>query len=162
LRQLFEPSVSEVVLAPWNGGWNLCNTHRVNEPVQVVDLTPGGVTRVLVTDDHAPYRHSIASLLSLYDEFDVVGEAASVEEALEQVIEHRVDLVLLDVHMPGTDGVTGAHLMLDADPEVHIMLCSTSDRDAIGTLPESTRAVFVSKADLDPEVVLGWRRSWNH
>jgi DNA-binding NarL/FixJ family response regulator len=63
------------------------------------------VTRVLVTDDHAPYRKSIAALLSLYDEFEVVGEAESVDDALQQVrqqdAEQVIDLVLMDGHRRG-------------------------------------------------------------
>ncbi len=113
-----------------------------------------------MVDDHAQYRHAIIALLSLFDELDVVAEADSVADACSVLSEHEIDVVLLDVHMPGTDGITGAIEMLDRFPSVHIMLCSTADRRDLRSFQTSDRLTFVSKADLDPDRLIQWCRSW--
>jgi DNA-binding NarL/FixJ family response regulator len=118
--------------------------------------------RVLVTDDHPDYRRAMGTLLSLFDEIEVVGVAESVNETLELLEDEVIDLVLMDVNMPDVDGVTGASMLLAAHPEAHVMLCSTSDRDQLPSFVESERLQFTSKADFDPDQLLQWCRSWHH
>ena len=59
-------------------------------------------TRVLIVDDHAMFRAGVRSELGT--SVDVVGEAADVDEAVAAVAQHRPDVVLLDVHLPGGGG----------------------------------------------------------
>jgi DNA-binding NarL/FixJ family response regulator len=63
------------------------------------------VIRVVVVDDEALVRAGIIMLVNVEQDIAVVGEAANGEEALTQVRTQRPDVVLMDVHMPGTDGV---------------------------------------------------------
>jgi DNA-binding NarL/FixJ family response regulator len=116
--------------------------------------------RVLVVDDHAQYRHAITGLLSLFDELDVVAEAETVADALIALSNNEIDVVLLDVHMPVTDGITGARVMLDRYPNLRVMLCSTADRAELRAFETNDRLVFVSKADLEPDHLIRWCRSW--
>ena len=67
---------------------------------------PGEKIRVAVCDDHELFRRGVAEMLSFAEDVEVVGEAATHEEAVAVVFERRPDVVLLDLEMPG--GVMGA------------------------------------------------------
>ncbi len=67
--------------------------------------------RVLIVDDEAPARERLRSLLSELNEADVIGEAVTGEQALQRTIELGPDVVLLDVRMPGIDGIEAARHM---------------------------------------------------
>jgi two-component system, LytTR family, response regulator AlgR len=73
--------------------------------------------RVLIVDDEAPARERLRSLLAEIDETDVIGEAATGEQALQRTAELAPDIVLLDVRMPGIDGIEAArHMNLLTQP----------------------------------------------
>lgn len=76
--------------------------------------------RVLIVDDEAPARERLRSLLAELDEADVIGEAVTGEQALQRTIELAPDVVLLDVRMPGIDGIEAARHMnvLEKPPAV--------------------------------------------
>jgi two-component system, LytTR family, response regulator AlgR len=76
--------------------------------------------RVLIVDDEAPARERLRSLLAEIDETDVIGEAATGEQALQRTVELAPDIVLLDVRMPGIDGIEAARHMnlLEQPPAV--------------------------------------------
>jgi two-component system response regulator AlgR len=76
--------------------------------------------RVLIVDDEAPARERLRSLLAELDEADVVGEAVTGEQALQRTVELVPDVVLLDVRMPGIDGIEAARHMnvLEQPPAV--------------------------------------------
>jgi two-component system, LytTR family, response regulator AlgR len=67
--------------------------------------------RVLIVDDEAPARERLRSLLVELDRVDVIGEAVTGEEAVQRVVELAPDVVLLDVRMPGIDGIEAAKHM---------------------------------------------------
>jgi two-component system, LytTR family, response regulator AlgR len=76
--------------------------------------------RILIVDDEAPARERLRSLLAELDEADVIGEAFTGEQALQRTIELAPDVVLLDVRMPGIDGIEAARHMnlLDQPPAI--------------------------------------------
>lgn len=63
---------------------------------------------ILVVDDHSLVREGIISMLSIYDDFEIVGDAESGEEALERIASLSPDVVLLDINMPGMNGIETA------------------------------------------------------
>ena len=64
--------------------------------------------RLLIADDQALVRGALAALLALEPDLDVVAEVGSGDAVLEAVREHRPDVALLDVEMPGLDGISAA------------------------------------------------------
>ena len=65
----------------------------------------GVPVRVLIVDDQPPFREASRMVVQFTDGFEVAGEAANGEEAIAMVGELRPDLVLMDVQMPGIDGI---------------------------------------------------------
>jgi two-component system, NarL family, response regulator LiaR len=78
--------------------------------------------RVLIVDDHALVREGIASLLAACDDIEVVGSAERAVDALEQVGELGVDVVLMDLAMPDVDGVTATARLRQQHPDVQVVV----------------------------------------
>ena len=83
--------------------------------------------RLLLVDDHALFREGLISLLSYQDEFVVVGEAEDAESALSQARARAPDIVLMDVELPGEDGVTATRRLKLALPGVTVVMLTVHD-----------------------------------
>src|SRR5213082_343447 len=81
--------------------------------------------RILLVDDH-PLTRSALSALLLQHGFDVVGEAAEGKEAIAKAGALRPDLILLDLSMPGVDGLTALPLLREAAPECEVVVLTAS------------------------------------
>ena len=104
--------------------------------------------RILLVDDHREFRASATALLTV-EGFRVVASAASGEEALAVIDELELDLVLLDLYLPGLDGVEVAQLLAQREQPPPVILIS-SQVDA-ATEPRVAAAPvlgFLAKADL--------------
>ncbi|MDQ1616662.1 MAG: hypothetical protein QOJ60_2601 [Actinomycetota bacterium] len=89
------------------------------------------MTRILLADDQALVRAGFRALLSAEPDIDVVGEAADGAAALELAREHRPDVVLMDIRMPGTDGLEATRRIV-ADPDLggtRVIILTTFDLD---------------------------------
>ncbi len=85
-----------------------------------------GPLRVVVVDDHEVVRCGLAALFR-ESEVEVVGEAANGEEAVEAVLQHRPDVVLLDIRMPVCDGLTAIEKIRERLPDARIVVFSAYD-----------------------------------
>jgi DNA-binding NarL/FixJ family response regulator len=93
---------------------------------------PGGTgpVRVLVADDHPVVRAGLAAMLSAEPGLDVVGEAASGEEAVLLAARHRPAVVLTDLRMPGSGGLAAIRRITAELPGVRVIVLTTYDSDA--------------------------------
>ena len=89
-------------------------------------MTP---VRVLVVDDHPVVRAGLAGLLAIESDLVVVGEAADGVEALRLVHETGPDVVLMDLRMPGLDGVAATERLRREHPEVRVLVLTTYESD---------------------------------
>ena len=114
---------------------------------------------VLIVDDHAIVRRGLASLLATTEDLVVVGEAADGSEAIRLVDELAPDVVLMDLSMPGADGVQATATLTTAHPELHVVvLTSYSDQRWILDALEAGAEGYLLK-DSEPEVILAGIRT---
>lgn len=83
--------------------------------------------RTLVVDDHTLFRRGLISLLSRDPDILVVGDAADANQALRKVLELQPDLILLDNHMPGVNGVDALPGLQEAAPAAKILMLTVSE-----------------------------------
>ncbi len=86
-------------------------------------------TKVLLVDDHALFRKGMTAMFACRPSFEVVGEASDGFEALEKARRLRPDLILMDVHMPGCNGMQATKLIKREMPEVKVVMLTVSDED---------------------------------
>ncbi len=127
--------------------------------------------RVMVVDDHAIVRAGIKALLDLQDDIDVVAEAGSGMDCLALADETRPDVVLMDLKMPGIDGIEATRLVKERHPMVKVVLLTNYDEEEYvlesikadadgyvlkdvnkGDLPLIIRGVLKDRAFIDPGV----------
>ena len=110
--------------------------------------------RVLVVDDHAVVRAGIRRVLDAEEDIETVGEAPNAERAVFEALESKPDVVLLDVVMPGRSGIDGLPALLQAVPDVRVLMLSMQDdpryvREAF----EAGASGYVLKEAADTDVV---------
>lgn len=112
------------------------------------------MTSILIVDDHPIVRQGLRSLLSNYPEFDVVGEAASEQEALASYRSLRPDVVLVDIRLGAGSGLDLLDEMLDEDPAARTLVVSSFDDGEYVTRSLRAGALgYVLKAD-SPSVLV--------
>jgi DNA-binding NarL/FixJ family response regulator len=109
---------------------------------------------VLVVDDQLPFRLAAGAVLRRADGFELVGEAASGEEAVAKVVELHPDLVLMDINMPGITGIEAARLIVADDPGAVVFLCSTYQLSDLPVEATTSGArAYINKEEMGPEVL---------
>ncbi len=85
--------------------------------------------RVLIVDDHPMVRHGLKSLLSVYEDIEIVGEAADGATALESVERLAPDVILLDIQLPGPNGVQLVNQFLQRAPQAKTVMLTAFNND---------------------------------
>ena len=113
-----------------------------------------GTTRVVLVDDHAVIRAGLAQLIATAPDIEVVGQAADGSAAIEQARALKPDVVLMDLQMPGVDGVTATREIVAAGLGVDVLvLTSYSDNERILDALDAGAVGYLLK-DADPDDVL--------
>jgi DNA-binding NarL/FixJ family response regulator len=108
------------------------------------------VIRVLLVDDHQVVRRGLRTFLEVQGDIEVVGEAGDGEEGVARAQELRPDVILMDVKMPGTDGIAALRLLRDAGNPARVLIVTsfTEQRTVVPAL-RAGAAGYVYK-DVDP------------
>jgi len=85
--------------------------------------------RVLIADDHPLFRDGLRTLLSAMPETEVVGEVATGEEAIAQATTLQPDVILMDLHMPGLNGIEATRAILHTSPHIGILVLTMFEDD---------------------------------
>jgi len=117
------------------------------------------MTRLFLLDDHEIVRRGLRELLEAEDDLEVVGEASTVEEAVNRVPATRPDVALLDVRLPDGSGVEACRDLRAMDPDLRcIMLTSYADDEALFDAIMAGASGYVLKQVRGAELVEGIRR----
>ncbi len=110
-------------------------------------MSEGGI-RILVADDHPMLREGLVGVLSTQPDFEVVGEASDGGEAVRLAETLRPDVILLDLEMPGTDGVAALEGLRDAGSEARAVVFTAYDTDEriLGALRAGARGYLLKGA----------------
>lgn len=116
--------------------------------------------RVMIVDDHAILRMGLASLLGTKKDIEVVGDAADGESALKKAAKLKPDVILMDLMMPGMDGVEATRRVREAVPESHVLILTTfGTADGIAHALEAGAVGAVMKNVDFPELVAAIRKA---
>lgn len=85
--------------------------------------------RIILVDDHEVVRLGLKSLLARHPQFDVVGEASSAREALEQVASLKPEVVLMDIRLPGTSGIEACEEIVNKFPGTKVIMLTSYAED---------------------------------
>lgn len=85
--------------------------------------------RILVVDDHVLIRQGIVGLLDAQPDLEVVGEAGSAEKAIQKTEATRPDLILMDIGMPGVNGLEATQRIRERLPDVRVLILTVHDRE---------------------------------
>jgi DNA-binding NarL/FixJ family response regulator len=116
--------------------------------------------RVLIVDDLVPFRRVARAVIDVSDGFEAVGEAGSGEEAVVAAALLLPDLVLMDVNLPGIDGLEATRRIRSQSRAPVVLLLSTWDRDDGSGAVQCGAAEYIPKSRFGPERLAGaWRRA---
>lgn len=85
--------------------------------------------RIIIVDDHEVVRLGLKALLDRHPEFEVVGEAGTAKEAVEQVARHRPEVILMDIRMPGASGIDACEEITRDYPETKVIMLTSYAED---------------------------------
>ncbi|MBX9962537.1 MAG: response regulator transcription factor [Burkholderiales bacterium] len=107
--------------------------------------------RVLVVDDHALFRSGVIALLSRQPDIQVVGEAADGLEGVKRAKELAPDIVLMDLHMPGTSGKEAIGLLAEEVPAAKVMMLTVSEdaQDLLDCLRAGATGYLLKNTNID-------------
>jgi two-component system response regulator NreC len=112
------------------------------------------VTRLLLVDDHAMFRAGIKALLEIEERFEVVGEASSGEEAIDRVRELRPDVVVMDLSMPGTNGLEATRRIAALGYETRVLILTVhAEEEYLVPVIDAGASGYLTKSSADRELV---------
>jgi DNA-binding NarL/FixJ family response regulator len=107
--------------------------------------------RVLIADDHAFYREGVRAMLRNVPETEVIGEATTGDEAVAKALELRPDIILMDIKMPGLNGIEATRRLLQASPHIGVLVITMFEDDAsvFAAMRAGARGYLLKDADQD-------------
>lgn len=110
--------------------------------------------RILIADDHEPFRNGMRTLLKTIVECEVVGEATTGEEAISQAYELQPDAILMDIQMPGVNGIEATRQIVDTSPHIGvIMLTMFHDDDSVFAAMRAGARGYILKGAARPDLL---------
>jgi two-component system invasion response regulator UvrY len=125
----------------------------IEDDMSATDGTTKTVS-VLIVDDQLPFRAVARTVIGLTAGFEVAAEAESGEDAVSVAAEQRPDLVLMDINLPGINGIEATRRIRAAQPDIAVILLSTySEADLPADARDCGAIAYVHKEDFGPALV---------
>src|SRR5260370_6139393 len=109
--------------------------------------------RILIVDDHPIFRFGMRTLLTAMADMIVVGEAVTGEEAIQLTETLLPDLVLMDIHMPGINGIEATARIRAQHPRTAILIVTMHDDDSVFAAMRAVARGYLLKAAEPPETL---------
>ena len=110
--------------------------------------------KVLVADDHPVVRDALTRLLDAAEDITVIAAAATGQQAVDAALEHSPDVVLMDVEMPGMNGIAAARALQESQSPAHVVMLTTfSERERIFAALDAGALGYLLK-DAEPEEIV--------
>ena len=106
--------------------------------------------RVLIADDHPVFRFGLQSLVSSIPDMEVIGEATNGESAVELSASLKPDIILMDINMPGLNGIEATRKILKDQPQIGILVITMFDDDSVFDAMQAGARGYLLKG-ADPE-----------
>ncbi|HIW95208.1 MAG TPA: response regulator transcription factor [Candidatus Corynebacterium gallistercoris] len=117
--------------------------------------------RVVLADDQTLLGEALSTILSSEDDIQVVTVASNGVEAIDACLNHRVDIAVLDIRMPGVDGIAAAKAIMARDADIRVIMLTTfSDPELVGAALQAGVHGFLLK-DSDPQAIISAVRAVN-
>ena len=114
--------------------------------------------KILMVDDHALMRDGIGALLGLHDDIEIVGEASEGKEAIKKARELAPDVIIMDIAMPGMDGLEATRRIRKENPKMKVLVLTQYDtREYILSAIKAGAAGYIPKRALGSELVAAIR-----
>jgi DNA-binding NarL/FixJ family response regulator len=104
---------------------------------------------VFIVDDHILYREGVRKMLSMAPDIEIVGEAASGDDAIAQALALQPDVILMDLKMPGVNGIEATRRIVDASPRIGVLVLTMfeTDETVFAAMRAGARGYLLKDAD---------------
>ena len=121
-----------------------------------------GKIKILIVDDHAIFRDAVRALLDTHYEIDIVGEASDGNESIQKALDFTPDVILMDLVMPGMDGLEATRRIREKDPKVKVLaLTQYEDREYVLSAFKAGVTGYVVKRAMASEIVTAIRTAYS-
>ncbi|MCW1926685.1 response regulator transcription factor [Bhargavaea beijingensis] len=112
------------------------------------------LTNIIIIDDHQLFREGVKRILDFEETFNVVAEGSDGEEVIGLYEQHRPDVVLMDINMPGKSGIEATGELMAAHPEAKIIILSIHDDESYVTHAMKTGALGYMLKEMDADAIV--------
>ncbi|WP_123042967.1 response regulator transcription factor [Cohnella candidum] len=104
--------------------------------------------KILLADDHPLFRSGVRNLIQTTDDLEVIGEASTGEEAVELAVRLQPDVIVMDIRMPGINGIEATRLIMEKDSRIKILIVTmlANDKSVFSAMQSGARGYVLKDA----------------